>query len=90
MYQVFVKFTSVVYHCLKEILDLLCYYLFPFTICKLSLKYYGKVQPVIYCKFLTNLDKTEESPEKAIYATQSVSAVLMMVFQYTSGAGMLL
>ncbi|OXA59651.1 Protein unc-79 [Folsomia candida] len=47
----------------REILDLLCYYLFPFTIFK-----------------------TDENPEKAIYSTQSVSAVLMMVFQYTSGS----
>jgi len=72
----------------KEIIDVLCYYIFPFTICKFEAFDFISYRNLIpYMKSVLKLDNTDDTPEKALFATQSVSAVLMMVFQHTTSSG---
>ncbi|ODN04336.1 Protein unc-79 [Orchesella cincta] len=61
----------------KDIIDLLCHYLLPFTLYLMA--FYND-------NVLFLLDNCDQCPDKAAYAMQSVSAVLMMVFQYTSSS----
>lgn len=75
----------------KDIIDLLCHYLFPFTLCKQTSQFstFSCEESLIGVNknLLNFIDNCDQTPDAAAYAMQSVSAVLMMVFQYTASSG---
>ncbi|KAF7993840.1 hypothetical protein HCN44_011109 [Aphidius gifuensis] len=67
----------------QEIVNHLCFYILPFTISKFINQYFRqKINLIVF--FLFSARKTIDETEN--YASQSVSAVIMMIFQYSTNA----
>lgn len=74
----------------QEIVNQLCYYVFPFTLSKYFLLIFVSVSiDIIECEFFLFIfflaRRTHEGQEN--YASHSVAAILMLVFQYAENSG---